>query len=1031
VNAGDNAAASATNAGSNAPRVFPSGSYFLHIAMMHDGDYQKALDGFRSDFTFGLQAAGTHWVDSICYLTMAGECLNRMGRPAEALDDYNAALKLYLAFPNWMMGIQFPANIARRAPRRPTPWGQSERRTQFGQFPAAMFLIADTVLADPIPPPNGSSRFTAAGQPVLANVQEIARTTALALERRRELLGPVCPYDPLTAAVAALFARRPAGGNPGAQAWLDAEQGLAYLDKGQTADAIRLLNSAAAIGGELDHPLTPLVLLQLGQLSLEAGDFKAARGQLLEASYSAAEYGDNEVLEEAFRGALQAHLALHPAGKDAFFAPLEAATAWSKRGRQEVRATLLLLTADDAALLENVRPGASALSGIATAEAALTEARSVIGQHEMGSRAIGARLHFLSALVDYQRNKPAAADPELAVALKYAKDASPRRLQIRLADQFASSLSATPANRKLGIALHATLLRDPTAADWAADPLEAIAASTIYEPAACEHWFEQAREMDVDLSLEVADQIRRRRFFSTLPLGGRLVALRWLLESPPESMAAETRFQRQELFDRYPRYSELADRVAKLREELVAAPLAPVGAAAQKTLADKLAELARVAGEKESLLHEIALRRENATMLFPPVRKVHEVQAALLPRQLVLAFFSTHDGTYAWLLTKNRRAAWKIAGSPALLEQRTAALLRAIGSTGANQELSQNQLADEGWRTAGREAFDAITAGSKVNLAANIDELVIVPDGVLWYLPFEALPVGAAQNNDPSHDAAREASALLARSRIRYVPTLGLAMPEHQERRPLGEVGLESPSAPQGNSAELPAEWRRFARRSARVSPIKRPLPAASPLYGSLFDTLVVLDDVAGGEKSRSADPAAYFQWSPIPLDRTRGVGSLAQWLAPPRLGASCILLPEFHTPAENSLRQLGAAPPGADLFLASCGLMAGGARTVLLSRWRMGGQSTDQLMRQFAEELPHASAADAWQRSVQILWQTPLDSADEPRLEHFAGPDGATARHPLFWSGYVLIDTGWSPGNVEPAISDAQFAKGMSPAVP
>ena len=89
--AADSLPANATNAGSNAPRVFPSGSYFLHIAMMHDGDYQKALDGFRSDFTFGLQAAGTHWVDSICYLTMAGECLNRMGRPAEALDDYNAA----------------------------------------------------------------------------------------------------------------------------------------------------------------------------------------------------------------------------------------------------------------------------------------------------------------------------------------------------------------------------------------------------------------------------------------------------------------------------------------------------------------------------------------------------------------------------------------------------------------------------------------------------------------------------------------------------------------------------------------------------------------------------------------------------------------------------------------------------------------------------------------------------------------------------------------------------------------------------
>ena len=50
---------------------------------------------------------------------------------------------------------------------------------------------------------------------------------------------------------------------------------------------------------------------------------------------------------------------------------------------------------------------------------------------------------------------------------------------------------------------------------------------------------------------------------------------------------------------------------------------------------------------------------------------------------------------------------------------------------------------------------------------------------------------------------------------------------------------------------------------------------------------------------------------------------------------------------------------------------------------------------------------------------------ADEPRLAHFAGRDGATARHPLFWSGYVLIDTGWSPAATEPATSDAQFVNG------
>ena len=73
--------------------------------------------------------------------------------------------------------------------------------------------------------------------------------------------------------------------------------------------------------------------------------------------------------------------------------------------------------------------------------------------------------------------------------------------------------------------------------------------------------------------------------------------------------------------------------------------------------------------------------------------------------------------------------------------------------------------------------------------------------------------------------------------------------------------------------------------------------------------------------------------------------------------GPEQILLPGFHTAAESSLRRTGS---GNELFLATCGLMANGARTVLLSTWRTGGQSSFDLVREFAQELPHTSAADA-----------------------------------------------------------------------
>ena len=47
---------------------------------------------------------------------------------------------------------------------------------------------------------------------------------------------------------------------------------------------------------------------------------------------------------------------------------------------------------------------------------------------------------------------------------------------------------------------------------------------------------------------------------------------------------------------------------------------------------------------------------------------------------------------------------------------------------------------------------------------------------------------------------------------------------------------------------------------------------------------------------------------------------------------------------------------------------MSTGTRTVLLSRWRSGGQSSLDLVREFTQELPHTTPADAWQRAVQVV---------------------------------------------------------------
>jgi CHAT domain-containing protein len=107
----------------------------------------------------------------------------------------------------------------------------------------------------------------------------------------------------------------------------------------------------------------------------------------------------------------------------------------------------------------------------------------------------------------------------------------------------------------------------------------------------------------------------------------------------------------------------------------------------------------------------------------------------------------------------------------------------------------------------------------------------------------------------------------------------------------------------------------------------------------------------------------------------------------------------------------------GNEMFLTVCGLMSTGARTILLSRWRVGGESSYELTRQFIQELPFAAAADAWQRSVQLIMESPVDFDHEPRVRKTPSGEAITAHHPFFWAGYMLVDTGWSPlKNEKPA---------------
>ena len=262
------------------------------------------------------------------------------------------------------------------------------------------------------------------------------------------------------------------------------------------------------------------------------------------------------------------------------------------------------------------------------------------------------------------------------------------------------------------------------------------------------------------------------------------------------------------------------------------------------------------------------------------------------------------------------------------------------------------------------------------------------------------------------------ATPLLSKIRIRYAPTVSLAVPDGRPPRPELRTGVVAGKL----LAKDDVQWSKdetedLQRALAGVTRLPGKLNAPSSYVAKLCDRLVVFHDLD------NVDHVPY-DWSPVQVDKGKTGSALAAWFPLPFGGPEQVVLPGFHSAAESSLKKNAG---GDEIFLALCGLMSTGSRTVLLSRWRVGGQSSYDLMREFLQELPHSTAAAAWQRSVQLRMQAEIDPHREPRAHLVAGEPPLKASHPFFWSGYLLADTGASPVVADPPLAKEVEPKGKA----
>ncbi|MBX9788775.1 MAG: CHAT domain-containing protein [Pirellulales bacterium] len=962
-------------------QTYPHLSYYDWFATYYDGDHREAYDGFRNEAKHGRKVPQV-WIDAICGHTMAGQVCEQLGLLSEALEHYNAALQLALSYSGWRDRITFPDQLGMvtQAGDLMLPWGPGRRPLEVARLPLSMPFFEGTLDNEKIVQQGG---VITPPKYVQVTVQEIVRCTVLALRKRRELLGPLSQQDPLSKRVLATFNRVPA--QHWAQLFGDIELAMAYRGMNRDPQAKTLLERAALVEGRIEHSLTGFCLLELGRMAYEAGDYAGAEQQFLEASLAAGHHNDYDTVEEALRWGLAAHQLQRP---DTIYEPLEPALAWAQHKKcRRLAVSITLLLAENHALVRHDREAAVGLEA----------AKALMGRKDLRQSPVGTRYDWLSAWLKFRQGDTAGAEQSLAQVRNFQQRGSHWLFTINLADGLAS---AGQLHARVTLELYQELLREPTAADWARDPVEALAVSCIPHLPAYEHWYQAAlvrgREDDNVASAAIAEHARRHRYFTVQPVGGRTLGLRWLLESPEARLTPEQRLERQTILARYPDYAELSQQAAGMRQSLERQPLVLDDAVARIALAERLRELAAASSQQENLLGEIALRREPSSRVFPPLAAPVDVQKSLADRQAVLSFFEASGVLHANSITRDGLVTWEI-GPTYRVRAQVIELLQALWQYGPNKVVNAVDLADRSYHDIGQRLLTTLLAASPTNAPAqfDLDELVIVPEGPLWYVPFELLSLGGP-------GVGRR--PLGERMRIRYVPTIGLATSGASASSLGGRTAvLAGKLYPRDSLATAVEMADEFARAIPDAIAVRQRPDAPDDAFGSLFRRLVVLDERAPG----AGGP---LDWSPITADAASHAESLLTWCQLPWRGPEQIVLPGFHTAAENALRDQEAALDGQDLFLASTSLMAAGARTVLLSRWRVAGQTAFDLAREFSQELPYASASEAWQRAVMLTRSAPLDPAQEPRLDPATRAEHLRGEHPFFWAGYLLVDTGARP---------------------
>ncbi len=930
---------------------YPPPQYYIGLQVYRAGDLVSAVNAFEGSLRGSRRGVRFRMVDAIPSLAMLAECHYYLGdletskRYIDEAWEVAIVSRQWLSTVDWALLEQNNRGVIQAKPQFLWPEAMAVQRAVVpnrimvtsGEIVSAQTLLRGGAVEE------RTSQFI--------DVAEIMRGLAIASYRRRILLGPLCEGDPIGEQLSGNL-RSPVGiqASPLAVSMIGSMNAAVHFARKNDHEVESL--SALAVSPAGVHPISAIAMLSLASAAAESADAKVVLPMAVSVANTAAALEQPELVGEAMQ--LAAGCADETTAAEVARMAGVAAAAYRTESRLaqfhcSIAAADAATTAGD---LESARRWMNDAKSISSGRnvmhprlqaygswvLARIEAGSGASIGNPQSKSLATSLGEVEsfALNHRGRNRPLVS--------------SPRLFQFSI---IAGSLGQT-LGPKSGDAWLSAYIDEPTPDVWRRDPVDAIAGVIVDKSAA------QAARLRIAASgsdpeefLMALDRALVDRFTRQLPINGRVARARVLAMASEERIGPDAAAV---IKAAGPTLKNLRDVVSKVVEP---------NAINVEPLASATTWLA---------LGRTQLPERTLPMLSG------KTPLAKLPSSTAMITFTFVDNQLFGTLTADGRAtAWNVASGNRVPGE----VVRLLSEIGVGRTRGARLPENEDWRAIAIELRGKLFPNFDTIDLSRFEEIVVVPDGVLWYLPFGLLP--SAEVDSPLIGDVVS---------VRYSPTPGLAI--HPAAPPTADKSIAivtdqmfAPRDPELNVAIVAS----MTERIADAKPMPQSLAGLpTGLVGDRVGNFVVA-------AARAANVDAPLSMNIGGYDAATNYSTVQSYLRAPIPIPRRVVLFGYRTPIE-----VGRLGNGNELFQMLCGLHAAGAREVMLSRWAVGGESSSMLLGEFLQELPAVGMTDAWSRSKKVFRDQLIDPTTEPlitKAEH--DREGLTGNEPLFWSGYLI----------------------------